>query len=167
MVIEVVGLRRPVRRQRRSPRCYRRVATVTFPFFSTTKNPAELQPGKVSMDYGKLSSQWKRLVCCPSQCQIQTGKENASLSRSRLPVNGNRMERGQRGWRPVWARLNKGKKREMFPQICTIFPSDLKQRCRSFTTQANALSTLCGINGMPELIRPPPWSWRSTCVTEH
>lgn len=46
------------------------------------------------MDYGKLRSPWNRRVCCPSQCQIQTGEENAALSRSALPVNGNRMERG-------------------------------------------------------------------------
>lgn len=41
-----------------------------------TKNKAELQPGKVSMDYGVLHSLWKRVVCCPSQCQIrnQEGK---------------------------------------------------------------------------------------------
>lgn len=73
------------------------------------------------MDYGKLRSPWKRPVCCPSQCQIQTGEENASLSRSRLPVNGNGMERGQRGRRPVWARLG-----GTFAQTCRRFPSDLQ-----------------------------------------
>lgn len=137
MVIEVVGLRRPLRRQRRSPRRYRRVATVTLPVFSTTKNPAELQPGKVSMDYGKLSSRWKRLVCCPSQCQIQTGKENASLSRSRLPVNGNRMERGQRGWTPVWARLRKGKEGKCLHRSAEYFLQTwnllTRRRCRPLT----------------------------------
>lgn len=93
------------------------------------------------MDYGKLRSPWKRLVCCPSQCQIQTGQENASLSRSRLPVNGNRMERGQReeeagpGEAP-----EKREKREM------KFPPDLEFHGtmtlpvfikHSFATQAN------------------------------
>lgn len=103
------------------PRCYLRVTTVNFCLLGTTENPADLQPGKVSMDYGKLRSPWKRLVCCPSQCQIRTREENASLSRSRLPVNGNRMERGQRGRRQVWARL-----RTAFAQICKKFPSDLE-----------------------------------------
>lgn len=106
-----------------------RLTTVAFPLLSATKkknkNPADLQPGKVGMDYGKLRSPWKRLVCCPSQCQIQTGEENAALSRSRLPVKGNRMERGQRedGAGPGEA-PEKPEKRQMF--VGRIFPPDLE-----------------------------------------
>lgn len=76
------------------------------------------------MDYGKLRSPWKRLVCCPSQCQIQTGDENASLSRSRLPVNANRMERGQWEEAGLGEAQEKREKREM--SIGRIFPPNLE-----------------------------------------
>lgn len=45
-----------------------------------TKNKAELQPGKVSMDYGALRSPWKRVVCCLSQCQIENQEGKVPLS---------------------------------------------------------------------------------------
>lgn len=76
------------------------------------------------MDYGKLRSPWKRLVCCPSQCQIQTGEENASLSRSRLPVDANRRERGQREEASLGGAQGKREEREMV--VGTIFPPDLE-----------------------------------------